>query len=73
MKGIDMVVHAAAPKKVPAAEYSPIEAGGTSFDGATSVVDAAVDNNVERVVTMSTGEPVHPVNPYSAAKTVRDL
>jgi len=72
MNGVDIVVHAAALKRVPAAEYNPIEAKATNVDGAANVVDAAIDNEVERVMALSTDKAVHPVNLYGATKLVAE-
>src|SRR4030042_5849085 len=66
MNGVDIVVHAAALKQVPTAEYNPIEAVRTNIDGAINVIDAAIDNGVERVIAISTDKAVHPVNLYGA-------
>jgi UDP-N-acetylglucosamine 4,6-dehydratase/5-epimerase len=68
MKGVDIVVHAAALKQVPACEYNPIEAIRTNVDGAVNVIDAALDNQVEKVMAISTDKAVHPVNLYGATK-----
>ena len=68
MNGVDIVVHAAALKQVPACEYNPIEAIRTNVDGAINVIDAAIDNNVEKVMAISTDKAVHPVNLYGATK-----
>jgi len=68
MNGVDIVVHAAALKQVPACEYNPIEAIRTNIDGAVNVVDAAIDNSVEKVMALSTDKAVHPVNLYGATK-----
>lgn len=72
MKGADIVVHAAALKHVPICEYNPIEAVKTNIDGAINVIDAAIDNNVERVMVISTDKAVHPVNLYGATKMVAE-
>ena len=72
MNGVDIVVHAAALKQVPTAEYNPIEAVRTNIDGAINVVDAAIDNAVERVIAISTDKAVHPVNLYGATKLVME-
>jgi len=72
MNGVDTVVHAAALKQVPACEYNPIEAVRTNVDGAANVVDAAVDNGVEKVIAISTDKAVHPVNLYGATKLVAE-
>ena len=68
MNGVDLVVHAAALKQVPACEYNPIEAVRTNVDGAVNVIDAALDNHVEKVMAISTDKAVHPVNLYGATK-----
>lgn len=72
MNGVDVVVHAAAIKRVPACEYNPIEAKRTNVDGASNVIDAAIDNGVERVMAISTDKAVHPVNLYGATKLVAE-
>jgi UDP-N-acetylglucosamine 4,6-dehydratase len=72
MNGVDIVVHAAALKQVPTAEYNPIEAVRTNIDGAVNVVDAAIDNGVEKVMAISTDKAVHPVNLYGATKLVME-
>jgi len=72
INGTDIVVHAAALKQVPTAEYNPIEAVRTNIDGATNVIDAAIDNGVERVIAISTDKAVHPVNLYGATKLVME-
>ena len=72
MNDVDMVIHAAALKQVPTAEYNPIEAVRTNIDGATNVIDAAIDNGVERVMAISTDKAVHPVNLYGATKLVME-
>ena len=68
MTGADIVVHAAALKQVPACEYNPIEAVRTNVDGAINVIDTAIDNEVDRVMAISTDKAVHPVNLYGATK-----
>ena len=68
MTGVDVVVHAAALKQVPACEYNPIEAIRTNIDGAANIIDAAIDNKVDRVMAISTDKAVHPVNLYGATK-----
>jgi UDP-N-acetylglucosamine 4,6-dehydratase len=72
MNGVDIVVHAAALKQVPTAEYNPIEAVRTNIDGAINVIDAAIDNGVERVMAISSDKAVHPVNLYGATKLVME-
>jgi UDP-N-acetylglucosamine 4,6-dehydratase/5-epimerase len=68
MTNCDIVVHAAALKQVPTCEYNPIEAVRTNIDGAINVIDAAIDNGIERVIAISTDKAVHPVNLYGATK-----
>jgi UDP-N-acetylglucosamine 4,6-dehydratase (inverting) len=72
MDGVDIVVHAAALKQVPTCEYNPIEAVKTNIDGAVNVIDAAIDNNVEKAIAISTDKAVHPVNLYGATKLVME-
>jgi len=72
MHGVDIVIHAAAMKQVPACEYNPLEAVKTNIDGATNLVDAAIDNKVPRVVAISTDKAVNPVNLYGATKLVAE-
>ncbi|MCD6579025.1 UDP-N-acetylglucosamine 4,6-dehydratase (inverting) [bacterium] len=72
MDGVDIVIHAAALKQVPTCEYNPIEAVKTNIDGAANVIDAAIDNNVEKVMALSTDKAVHPVNLYGATKLVAE-
>ncbi|MBN1280617.1 MAG: UDP-N-acetylglucosamine 4,6-dehydratase (inverting) [Candidatus Thermoplasmatota archaeon] len=68
MTDADIVVHAAALKQVPACEYNPIEAVRTNIDGSINVIDAAIDNGIDRVMAISTDKAVHPVNLYGATK-----
>ena len=68
MYDVDIVIHAAALKQVPACEYNPIEAIRTNIDGAVNVIDTAIDNGVNLVMTISTDKAVHPVNLYGATK-----
>lgn len=68
MSDVDIIIHAAALKQVPACEYNPIEAIRTNIDGAVNIIDAAIDNNVDRVMAISTDKAVHPVNLYGATK-----
>jgi UDP-N-acetylglucosamine 4,6-dehydratase len=72
MNGVDIVVHAAALKQVPACEYNPIEAVRTNIDGAINIIDAAIDNDVEKVIAISSDKAVHPVNLYGATKMVAE-
>ena len=68
MNGVDLVVHAAALKQVPSCEYNPIEAVKTNIDGSINIIDAAIDNGIDRVMAISTDKAVHPVNLYGATK-----
>ena len=68
MHGVDIVVHAAALKQVPACEYNPMEAIKTNILGSSNVVDAALDAGVEKVLALSTDKAVNPVNLYGATK-----
>lgn len=68
MQGVDVVVHAAALKQVPACEYNPIEAISTNVDGARNVIDAALDTGVKKVLALSSDKAVNPVNLYGATK-----
>ena len=72
MNGVDVVVHAAALKQVPTAEYNPIEAVRTNINGAINLIDAAIDNGVARIMAISTDKAVHPVNLYGATKLVME-
>jgi len=67
-QGVDIVVHAAALKQVPALEYNPMEAVKTNIIGTQNVIDAALDNNVEKVLLVSSDKAAHPVNLYGATK-----
>ena len=71
-EGIDFIVHAAALKQVPAAEYNPMEFIKTNILGAESVIDAALNNNVKKVVALSTDKAAAPINLYGATKLVSD-
>jgi UDP-N-acetylglucosamine 4,6-dehydratase len=72
MMGVDVVVHAAAMKQVPACEYNPIEAVLTNITGTKNVIEAALDCGVERVLAISTDKAVNPVNLYGATKLVAE-
>jgi UDP-N-acetylglucosamine 4,6-dehydratase/5-epimerase len=69
---VDFVVHAAALKQVPAAEYNPFEAVKTNVHGAQNVIDAAIERGVQRVVALSTDKACSPINLYGATKLVSD-
>jgi len=68
MHGVDLVVHAAAMKQVPACEYNPFEAVKTNVLGAANVIDAAIDAGVSKVLAVSTDKAVNPINLYGATK-----
>ena len=72
LEGIDTVVHAAALKQVPAAEYNPIEFINTNVLGAENLVQASLDTNVKRVVALSTDKAAAPINLYGATKLCSD-
>ncbi|MAM33937.1 MAG: UDP-N-acetylglucosamine 4,6-dehydratase (inverting) [Micavibrio sp.] len=72
MNDVDYVVHAAALKQVPAAEYNPMECIRTNVDGAENVVRAAMDNKVDKVIALSTDKAANPINLYGASKLASD-
>lgn len=72
MHNVDIVVHAAALKHVPACEYNPIEAVETNIGGARNIVGAALDAGVKKVLALSTDKAVNPVNLYGATKLVSE-
>jgi UDP-N-acetylglucosamine 4,6-dehydratase len=72
LEGIDVVVHAAALKQVPAAEYNPFECIKTNVLGAQNVIEACMDNKVKRVVALSTDKAAAPINLYGATKLCSD-
>ncbi|EQA47014.1 UDP-N-acetylglucosamine 4,6-dehydratase [Leptospira broomii serovar Hurstbridge str. 5399] len=72
MEGINVVVHAAALKQVPAAEYNPFEAIKTNILGSQNVIDAAMDSGVKQVVALSTDKAAAPINLYGATKLCSD-
>ena len=72
LDGVDYVVHAAALKQVPAAEYNPLEAVKTNVLGAENVINSALDRGVKRVVALSTDKASSPINLYGATKLVSD-
>jgi UDP-N-acetylglucosamine 4,6-dehydratase len=72
LKGVQVVVHAAALKQIPACEYNPFEAVQTNVLGAQNLVNAAIDTGVERVIALSTDKAVNPVNLYGATKLCAD-
>lgn len=72
MEGIDIVIHAAALKQVPACEYNPFEAVKTNILGAQNVIEAAIDRGVKKVVALSTDKAAAPINLYGATKLCSD-
>lgn len=68
MRGVDVVVHAAALKQVPACEYNPFEAVKTNIIGAQNIINSAIDNGVKKVMAISTDKAVNPINLYGATK-----
>ncbi len=70
--GVDIVIHAAALKQVPAAEYNPIEAIRTNVLGAENVINASIDMGVEKVIALSTDKAANPINLYGATKLCSD-
>jgi UDP-N-acetylglucosamine 4,6-dehydratase len=72
MRGVDYVIHAAALKQVPAAEYNPMECIKTNILGGQNVIDAALHNQVKKVIALSTDKAAGPINLYGATKLVSD-
>jgi UDP-N-acetylglucosamine 4,6-dehydratase len=72
MRGVDYVVHAAALKQVPAAEYNPTECINTNVHGAENVIGACLANEVDKVIALSTDKAASPINLYGASKLVSD-
>lgn len=70
--GVDIVIHAAALKQVPTAEYNPLEAIRTNILGAANVIDAAIDRGVQAVIALSTDKAANPINLYGATKLCAD-
>ena len=71
-QGVDYVIHAAAMKQVPAAEYNPFEAVKTNIIGAQNVINAAIDQGVKKVLALSTDKAANPINLYGATKLCSD-
>ena len=71
-QGVDYVIHAAALKQVPAAEYNPMECINTNIHGAENVIRAAIANDVEKVIALSTDKAANPINLYGATKLASD-
>lgn len=72
MKDVDFVIHAAALKHVPIAEYNPMECIKTNIYGAQNVIDAALENGVSKIIALSTDKAANPVNLYGATKLASD-
>jgi len=72
MEGVDYVIHAAAMKQVPAAEYNPMECIKTNIHGAENVIKAAIANNVKKVIALSTDKAANPINLYGSTKLASD-
>ena len=72
MRGIDYVIHAAALKQVPAAEYNPMECVKTNIHGAENIIKAALENGVQKVIALSTDKAANPINLYGATKLASD-
>ena len=72
LHGVDFVVHAAATKIVPTAEYNPFECIKTNINGAMNIIDASIDQKVKRVVALSTDKASSPINLYGATKLASD-
>ncbi|WP_169776834.1 UDP-N-acetylglucosamine 4,6-dehydratase (inverting) [Campylobacter mucosalis] len=72
MNGVDYVIHAAAMKHVPIAEYNPMECIKTNINGASNVINAALENGVSKVIALSTDKACNPVNLYGATKLASD-
>jgi len=72
MHGVDYVIHAAAMKQVPASEYNPMECIKTNVNGAENVIKAAIDNEVDKVIALSTDKAANPINLYGATKLASD-
>lgn len=70
--GVDIIIHAAAIKQVPAAEYNPLEAIKTNILGAANIIDVAIDRNVQKVLALSTDKAANPINLYGATKLCSD-
>jgi UDP-N-acetylglucosamine 4,6-dehydratase len=71
-QGVDYIIHAAALKQVPAAEYNPFEAIKTNIIGAQNVINVAIDQEVKRVIALSTDKAANPINLYGATKLCSD-
>jgi UDP-N-acetylglucosamine 4,6-dehydratase/5-epimerase len=72
LEGVDVVIHAAAMKQVPTAEYNPFEAIKTNVIGAQNIIDTTIDSGVERIIALSTDKAANPINLYGATKLCSD-
>jgi UDP-N-acetylglucosamine 4,6-dehydratase/5-epimerase len=72
MDGVDIVIHAAALKQVPAAEYNPTECIKTNIHGAENIIQAAIANEVDKIIALSTDKAANPINLYGATKLASD-
>jgi len=72
MRDVDYVVHAAALKHIPVAEYNPMECIKTNINGGNNVIDVAIEQGVEKVIALSTDKAVNPINLYGATKLAAD-
>ena len=72
LKDVDIVLHAAALKQVPRAEYNPIEYIKTNILGAQNIIESCLNNKVEKIIALSTDKAVSPVNLYGATKLCSD-
>ena len=72
LTGVDIVVHAAATKIVPTAEYNPFECVKTNVVGAMNLIDASIDQKVKKVIALSTDKASSPINLYGATKLASD-
>jgi UDP-N-acetylglucosamine 4,6-dehydratase len=72
LDGVDIIIHAAALKQVPACEYNPFEAIKTNVGGAENIIEAAIDRGVEKVIALSTDKACCPINLYGATKLASD-
>ena len=72
MREVDYVIHAAALKHIPVAEYNPMECIKTNINGADNVINVALEQGVEKVIALSTDKAVNPINLYGATKLAAD-
>lgn len=72
LNGVDIIIHAAAIKQVPAAEYNPMECIKTNINGAENIIEAVLRSNVQRVIALSTDKAANPINLYGATKLCSD-